>query len=126
MRRHLSRRRRISRAFLVVMLASGVAELVSLRAVLPFWQFSASQSNCGSNLGAAFGRFVGITESSQLLIPATLVFAVAALMAGFIRLTNLWLSGRLAAAVALTSAARPTSARFINLMVCIYSATALR
>ena len=61
--RHLSRRRRIqSGLLLVVMLASGVAELVSLGAVLPFWRFSASQATVAATSGAAFGRLVGITD----------------------------------------------------------------
>jgi ATP-binding cassette, subfamily B, bacterial PglK len=35
---------------------------------------------------------VGFTQASELLLPATLVFAVAAV----VRLANLWLNGRLA------------------------------
>ena len=82
------------------MLASGVAELVSLGAVLPFLAvLSEPEQLWQQPLVQHLAGLVGITESSQLIIPATLVFAVAALMAGFIRLTNLWLSGRLAAAV---------------------------
>ena len=42
---------------------------------------------------------LGFTQASQLLLPATLMFAVAAVLAALIRLTNLWFIGRLTAAV---------------------------
>lgn len=98
---HVSQRRRIQLGLLlVVILASGGAELVSLGAVLPFlavltnpetlWQQPLMQP-----LAAQFG----FTRASDLLLPATLTFAVAAVLAALIRLTNLWLNGRLAAAI---------------------------
>jgi len=98
---HLSSRRRIQLALLLlVMLASGGAELVSLGAVLPFlavlsdpdrlWQDPAVQ---------LLAPRVGLTGASQLLLPATLAFAMATVLAALIRLVNLWLNGRLAAAV---------------------------
>ena len=40
-----------------------------------------------------------LTQASELLVPATLVFAGGAVLAALIRLTNLWLNGRLVAAV---------------------------
>ena len=46
-----------------------------------------------------FAAQFGFTQASDLLVPATLSFAVAALLAASIRLSNLWLNGRLAAAV---------------------------
>ena len=42
---------------------------------------------------------MGFTEANQLLLPATFVFAAAAVLAALVRLTNLWLNCRLAAAV---------------------------
>ena len=42
---------------------------------------------------------IGWTEASQLLLPATLTFALAAVVAAMIRLANLGLNGRLAAAI---------------------------
>jgi ATP-binding cassette subfamily B protein len=99
--RQLNSSRRIQLALLlVVMLVSGGAELVSLGAVLPFlavlsdpdylWQYSLIQ---------AWAPRFGLTEPSHLLLPATLVFATAAVVAALIRLSNLWLNGRLAAAI---------------------------
>ena len=98
---HLSQRRRLQVALLLlVMLSSGLAELISLGAVLPFlavltnpeqlWQQSLIQS-----LALAFG----VTQPQQLVLPATFAFAFTAVLAAAIRLLNLWLNGRLAAAV---------------------------
>ena len=39
---------------------------------------------------------VGLSQSSQLLLPATLAFAGAVVLAALVRLANLWLNGRLA------------------------------
>ena len=82
------------------MIASGVAEVFSLAAVLPFlavltnpdWllQVPVVQELAG---------VVGIQQASRLILPATVIFAAAALLAAVVRLTNLWLSGRLAAAI---------------------------
>ena len=99
--RHLTHRRRMQlRSLLLVMLLSGLAELVSLGAVLPFlallsdprrlWQQPFVQS---------LAMRVGFTSESQLVLPVSLLFAFAAVMAAFIRLSNLWLNVRLAAAV---------------------------
>jgi ATP-binding cassette, subfamily B, bacterial PglK len=98
---HLSRRRRIQLGLLlVVMLASGVAELVSLGAVLPFLAvLSDPQRLWQQPLVQVLAARVGFTQPSDLLLPATLAFAAAAVLAALIRLANLWLNGRLAAAL---------------------------
>lgn len=84
----------------MVMLASGVAELVSLGSVLPFLGVLSDPNSLWQqpqvNMLAAW---LGVTEANQLLIPATVFFVVAAVLAALIRLSNLWLNGRLAAAV---------------------------
>lgn len=98
---NLRPQRRLQLALLLlVMLASGGAELVSLGTVLPFlavlsepellWQQPLVQELAGR---------MGFTEANDLILPATVVFAAAAVLAALIRLTNLWLNGRLAAAV---------------------------
>ncbi len=91
---HLSRRRRIQ---LGVMLASGGAELVSLGAVLPFLAVLSDPERLWQQpLVQALAGRVGFTQASELLLPATLAFAVAAVLAAVVRLANLWLNGRLA------------------------------
>ena len=98
---HLSRRRRIQLGLLlVVMLASGGAELVSLGAVFPFLAVLSNPERLWQQpLVQLFAARVGFAQASDLLLPATLTFAFAALLTAFIRLMNLWLNGRLAAAV---------------------------
>lgn len=97
---HLRHRRRLQLALLLfVMLGSALAELVSLGAVIPFlavlsnpeqlWQQPWIQS---------LAIRVGWTHPQQLILPATLAFVIAAVLAAVTRLVNLWLNGRLAAA----------------------------
>jgi ABC-type multidrug transport system fused ATPase/permease subunit len=99
--RHISRRRRLQLCFLlVVMLASGLAELLSLGAVLPFLAvLSDPLSLWEQPIVQALVMSVGFTSPSQLLLPAVLTFAATAVLAGMIRLLNLWLNGGLAAAI---------------------------
>lgn len=98
---HLSRRHRLQLGFLLVlMLATGVAELLSLGAVLPFLAvLSDPQRLWQQPLVQQLSIKFGFTTANQLLLPTALSFASAAVLAAFIRLSNLWLSGRLAAAV---------------------------
>ncbi|MDA7434757.1 ABC transporter ATP-binding protein/permease [Synechococcus sp. AH-601-J22] len=98
---HLSRRRRIQLGcLLVVMLASGGAELVSLGTVLPFLAVLSDPERLWEQpIVQALAARVGFTQSNQLFLPASLAFAAAAVLAAVVRLANLWLNGRLAAAV---------------------------
>lgn len=98
---HLSRRRRLQlAALLLVMLASGLAELVSLGAVLPFLGVLTNPLKLWQQpLIHALALRVGYSQPLQLVLPATLAFALASVLAAVIRLLNLWLGGRLAAAV---------------------------
>ena len=99
---HLSRRRRLQLGLLlVVMLASGGAELVSLGAVLPFLAVLSNPERLWQQpLSSSSAIKLGIrTQANDLLLPATLSFAAAAVLAAIVRLSNLWLNGRLAAAV---------------------------
>lgn len=98
---HLSRRRRIQLGLLLlVMLASGAAELMSLGAVLPFLAVLSDPERLWQQpLINELATGAGLKVPSQLLLPATAAFAVAAVLAALIRLANLWLNGRLAAAI---------------------------
>lgn len=74
--------------------------MVSLGAVLPFlgllsnpdllWQQPFIQS---------LSQWLGYSKSQQLVLPATLAFAIASILAAVIRLLNLWLNVRLGAAI---------------------------
>lgn len=98
---HLSRRRRIQLGcLLLVMLASGVAELLSLGAVLPFMAVLSDPQRLWQQpiVQVAAIKF-GFSSANQLLLPAIFLFASAAVLTAFVRLSSLWLNGRLAAAV---------------------------
>lgn len=98
---YLTRRRRLQLALLLlVMLASGLAELVSLGAVLPFLAVLTNPEQLWQQpwIQPLVLR-VGYTQSQQLVLPAAIAFGLAAVLAATIRLLNLGLSGRLAAAV---------------------------
>ena len=98
---HFSKQRRLQLgALLLVMLASSGAEVFSLAAVLPFlgvlanpeqiWQLPVVQK---------LAPQLGISSVAQLLLPITLLFGLAAVGAAAVRLLNVWLNGRLAAAI---------------------------
>ena len=94
-----SRRRIQLRLLLVVMLASA-GRAVSLAAVVPFLAVLSDPDRLWQNpLVQTLTSRMGLTEASQLLLPATLAFAVAAVLAASTRLMNLWLNCRLSAAV---------------------------
>jgi ATP-binding cassette subfamily B protein len=85
---------------LLVMLASSLAEVLSLAAVLPFLAVLANPEGLWNlPLVQQWAPRLGIAGAQELLLPITIAFAVAALAAGAIRLLNLWLNGRLAAAI---------------------------
>ena len=98
---HLSRRRRFQLALMmIVMLSSGLAELLSLGAVLPFLAVLTNPVQLWQQPWIQWLVLrVGVNQPNQLVIPVTLAFALAAVLAAVIRLLNFWLNGRLAAAV---------------------------
>ena len=98
---HLSRRRRIQLGFLLlVMLMSGGAELLSLGAVFPFLAVLSHPERLWQQ---PFVRMVAeladLSSPDELLLPATLLFVIAVVVAAIVRLANLWLNGQIAAAI---------------------------
>lgn len=98
---HLSPRRRMQLGGqLLLMLAAAFAEVVSLGAVLPFIAaLTAPDEMMNYPLVANAAGLMGITSSQQLVLPMTVAFALAALVAGTIRIIELRTSTRLAYAV---------------------------
>ena len=95
---HLSRRRRRQFGLLTgLMLVSAFAEVVSLGAVLPFLGILiAPERVFSSPIVADVAQAWGIVSADQLVLPLTVAFAAAALIAGAIRILLLWVSTRLA------------------------------
>jgi ABC-type multidrug transport system fused ATPase/permease subunit len=97
---HLSHRRQ--RQFILLtclMLVSAVAEVVSLGAVLPFLGVLVAPDQLFSHaIVAELAQAWGITSADQLVLPLTVAFATAALIAGAVRILLLWVSTWLACA----------------------------
>ena len=85
---HLSIRRRIQLALLLLgMLASALAELLSLGAVIPLLAvLSNTDLVWRRSIVQEFAGIVGFTEAHQLLFPAAVIFATAAVLAAFVRI----------------------------------------
>jgi ATP-binding cassette, subfamily B, bacterial PglK len=88
-------RRRQGLMILALMVASAFAEVASLGAVLPFLGVLASPDKVFSNhLVLRAAHAFGLTRADQLLLPLTVIFAIAAVAAGVIRMLLLWVSTR--------------------------------
>ena len=98
---YLSQRRRVQIGLLLLMMfTSGVAELVSLSAVLPFLAVLSDPERLWSHpVVQGLAKSVGFTAAGQLILPAMTIFAGAAVLAAMVRLANLWLNSRLVAAI---------------------------
>src|SRR5207245_1407015 len=80
---------------LALMIAVSFAELVSIGAVLPFLAVLSSPRILFEHPAAQpLIRALGAATPDQLLLPLTLGFALAALLAGAMRLALLWSSTR--------------------------------
>ncbi len=95
---HLSRRRQRQFGLLMgLMLVSAFAEVVSLGAVLPFLGILVAPEHVFNHpIVADVTLAWGVTSADQLVLPLTVAFAAAALIAGAIRILWLWVSTRLA------------------------------
>ena len=95
--RHISPRRRGQLGLLLVlMLFASFAEILSIGAVLPFLAvLTAPERIFGHSAMQPVLQLLGLTAPGQLLLPLTITFGVAALVAGAMRLTLLWTSTKL-------------------------------
>lgn len=77
------------------MLASAFAEVVSLGAVVPFLGIlTAPKIVFHYPVVASMAKYWGITHADQLILPLTLLFILAAMTAGTVRLLFLWVNVR--------------------------------
>jgi ATP-binding cassette subfamily B protein len=94
---HISPRRRGQFALLLVlMIFASFAEILSIGAVLPFLAILTDSARVFAHPSAQpVIKVLGLTEPKQLLLPLTIAFGMAALLAGAMRLLLLWASTRL-------------------------------
>lgn len=97
---HLSQRRQRQFVLLLcLMLVSAFAEVVSLGSVLPFISvLTAPDRLFDQPRVAEIAQAWGIVAADQLVLPITVAFVAAALIAGAIRILLLWATTRLAVA----------------------------
>lgn len=82
---------------LTLMVAASFAEIISIGAVLPFLAVLTAPEHLYQQPAAGpIIRYLGLTSPEQLLLPFTIAFGVAAIMAGAMRLLLSWASIRLA------------------------------
>tara|TARA_Y100000589_G_C27193967_1_gene645945 strand:- start:3621 stop:5402 length:1782 start_codon:yes stop_codon:yes gene_type:complete len=95
----LKRKKQLIVLFLV-MFISGLAEIISISAVVPFLVTLTAPERIFEIvwLKKIFFAF-GFTSSEQLFIPSTLIFLCAIVLSALIRLSNIWLNNRIAAAI---------------------------
>lgn len=80
-----------------LMLISAVAEMISLGAVIPFLGVVVAPEKVFHYKFVAYlAKDFGIESAADLLLPFTLAFALAAIIAGAVRIALLWCSYRLA------------------------------
>ena len=90
------RRRRQFTLLFCLMLLSGFAEILSLGAILPFIAaLAAPEKVMEYGAVASFASYIGIASAEELVLPLTLVFASAVLLAGAFRITVIWINTRL-------------------------------
>ena len=84
----------------IFMIISGLAEMISFTAVIPFLTVLTEPDRLLDieSLSIFFNLF-NIKTSDQLLVPISLVFIGFSIIAAIIKLTSIWISGRFAALV---------------------------
>jgi ABC-type multidrug transport system fused ATPase/permease subunit len=94
---HMSRRRRGQFGLLLVlMILASFAEILSIGAILPFLAILTDPVRVFTNASAQpIIQALGLTDPMQLLLPLTIAFGLAAIIAGAMRLLLLWASTRL-------------------------------
>lgn len=99
--RHLAKRRKSQIGLLLMlMLVSALSDVISIGAVLPFISvLTAPEKVFNHSVVKGLAEMVGITSPDQLVTPLALVFALAAIVAGAIRLLLLWATTRLSNAI---------------------------
>lgn len=95
--RHLESRRRLQFVMLLcLMVIASFAEVLTIGAVLPFLMaLTSPQSVLAHPKVGALVNFIGISDSNGLLLALTVVFGLASLLAGLLRVSLLWVSTHL-------------------------------
>jgi ABC-type multidrug transport system fused ATPase/permease subunit len=98
---HISPRRRVQLSVLfVLMILASLAEVISIGAVLPFLGVLTNPEPIFRQpYMQGLIHWLGLAEARQLLLPLTVIFAVAAMVSGVMRFILLWAQTRLSHAI---------------------------
>ena len=81
---------------LAFMLLSSLAEFISVGAIAPFLvAITNSDQAFRSDFGRVLEEFLGLNNSSAIILPLALFFGISSLVSGLLRLLVLWFSTRL-------------------------------
>lgn len=99
--RHISRRRKLQALVSVFLtLAGGVAEIISLGAVVPFIAvLTAPEQVLQNPVASRLAWWAGISAPREMIVPLSVLFCVAAIVAGVLRVAQLWFNIRFAQVV---------------------------
>ena len=97
----ITKRRRLQLVFLIfLMITSSLSELFTLVTVIPFLTILTNPQDIFKN---SFVKYLAsrleYTSPCELLVPITLMFVACIILSTIIRLSNLWLSARLASLI---------------------------
>jgi len=99
--KNLRKKRKIQLCILLsTMIASGLAEIFSLAALMPVLAALTNSNDINQyRFIKKVSLIFGFNSTNQIILFTTIVFCVAALTSAIVRITNLWLSSRTAAAI---------------------------
>ena len=84
----------------ILTLVGGVAEIISLGAVVPFIAvLTAPEKVLQNPVASRIAEWAGISAPKEMIIPLSVLFCVAAIAAGILRVAQLWFNIRFAQAV---------------------------
>jgi len=97
----VNKRRRFEMIYLIiVMVASGLTELITLGAVIPFLAVITNPEVIWENsIMRKFAYMVSAERPIDIVMPITFIFVLAAIISAAMRLVNIWLSSRLVARI---------------------------
>ena len=98
---YLSLKRKKQLGFLLIlMLLTTIAEVLSIGAVIPFLSvLSNSEAIFKNELALPFIQLFGVTNHKELLFPFTVIFIVASILSGLMRIGLLWVQTRVSHAI---------------------------
>ena len=98
---HLNKKRKLELLFhLIFMIINSFAEVISLAAIIPFLSVLTNPDNIFNlKIVKIISYFFNINSPYELRLPLTLLFGFLVLLAGLIRIFNLWLTFKIGALV---------------------------